>query len=116
MVGVLVLDQTRREDDARPDPAQERGQLERMGRLGLEPAGAVPVVVDLSAPEDLALWTSAMAAHASQLGTRNYVELQLARARVLGLRSGGEYAQALYPADPLVFDSLAPLGRAARRF
>jgi LmbE family N-acetylglucosaminyl deacetylase len=81
-----------------------------------EPAGAVPVVVDLSAPEDLALWTSAMAAHASQLGTRNYVELQLARARVLGLRSGGEYAQALYPADPLVFDSLAPLGRAARRF
>jgi N-acetylglucosamine malate deacetylase 1 len=81
-----------------------------------EPPGVLPVVIDLSAPEDVALWTSAMAAHASQLGTRHYVELQLARARVLGLRAGGEYAQALYPADPVVFDSLAPLGRAARRF
>jgi hypothetical protein len=44
------------------------------------------------------------------------VELQLSRARVLGLRSGVEYAQALFPNDPLVFDSLAPLTRASRRF
>jgi N-acetylglucosamine malate deacetylase 1 len=81
-----------------------------------EPAGVLPVLVDISEPTVVAAWSAAMEAHASQLGTRNYVELQLARARVQGLRAGVEYAQALYPNDPLVFGSLAPLSRAARRF
>ena len=81
-----------------------------------EPAGAPPVLIDLSAPEVIAAWTKAMAAHSSQLRTRNYVELQLARARVHGLRAGLEHAQPLWPNDPLVFDSLALLTRSARRF
>jgi LmbE family N-acetylglucosaminyl deacetylase len=76
----------------------------------------LPVLIDISGASVVASWTAAMRAHASQLGTRNYVELQLARARVLGLRAGVEYAQALYPNDPLVFESLSPLTRAARRF
>ena len=80
-----------------------------------EPAGAPPVLIDLSTPEVMAVWTKAMAAHSSQLRTRNYVELQLARARVHGLRAGLEHAQPLWPNDPLVFNSLAPLTRAARR-
>jgi hypothetical protein len=57
-----------------------------------------------------------MAAHASQLQTRNYVEVQLARARVNGSRCGVSAAIPLFPNDPLVFDSLAALGRSARRF
>ncbi len=81
-----------------------------------EPPGTLPILVDISDPEVVAAWTAAMGAHASQLSTRNYVELQLARARVHGLRSGVGYAQALYPNDPLVFGSLEPLARAARRF
>ena len=81
-----------------------------------EPAGVPPVLMDISAPRVVAAWTAAMKAHASQLRTRNYVELQLARARVHGLRAGVGHAQALYPHDPLVFASLAPLTRAARRF
>ncbi|HKB57120.1 MAG TPA: PIG-L family deacetylase [Lacunisphaera sp.] len=81
-----------------------------------EPAGAPPVLIDISAPEVIATWTKAMAAHTSQLRTRNYVELQLARARVHGLRAGLEHAQPLWPNDPLVFNSLAPLTRAARGF
>ena len=81
-----------------------------------EPAGVLPVLIDISGASVVASWTAAMRAHASQLGTRNYEELQLARARVLGLRAGVEYAQALYPNDPLVFESLSPLTRAARRF
>jgi LmbE family N-acetylglucosaminyl deacetylase len=81
-----------------------------------EPADGVRVLVDVSAPEIMAAWTAAMEAHASQLRTRNYVELQLTRARLLGLRAGVEHAQALFPADPLVVDSLAGLGRGARRF
>lgn len=81
-----------------------------------EPAGQPPVLIDISAPEIIATWTRSMAAHASQLRTRRYVELQLARARVHGLGAGREYAQPLFPNDPLVFASLAALGRAARSF
>jgi LmbE family N-acetylglucosaminyl deacetylase len=81
-----------------------------------EPAGVLPVLLDISNPKVIADWKAAMEAHASQVSSRNYVELQLARARVQGLRAGVEYAQALYPNDPLVFGSLAPLARTARRF
>jgi LmbE family N-acetylglucosaminyl deacetylase len=81
-----------------------------------EPAGMQPVLVDLASAEIVAQWTAAMEAHASQLRTRNYVELQVARARVHGLRAGLEYAQPLYPNDPLVFDSLAAITGSARRF
>jgi hypothetical protein len=35
---------------------------------------------------------------------------------VQGLRAGIAYAQALFPNDPLLFDSLGPLTRSARRF
>ena len=47
---------------------------------------------------------------------RNYVEMQLTRARLNGLRAGVGHAIALFPNDPLVFESLAQLGRGARRF
>jgi hypothetical protein len=57
-----------------------------------------------------------MEAHASQMAARNYVELQLARARLLGLRAGIGHAMALFPNDPLVVDSLAQIGGGARRF
>ncbi len=83
---------------------------------GSEPAERAPVVIDISAPDIITAWTKAMEAHASQMKTRNYVELQLARARVLGLDAGVAHAQALYPNDPLLFDSLAPLARGSRRF
>lgn len=81
-----------------------------------EPAGVLPLLMDISAPGVVEAWTAAMEAHASQLRARNYVELQLAWARVQGLRAGVEHAQPLYPNDPLIFDSLAPLTRSARRF
>lgn len=81
-----------------------------------EPAGITPVFMDVSAPEIISAWRSGMAAHASQLATRNYVELQLTRARLLGARAGAGHAIALFPNEPLVFDSLAQTGRAARQF
>jgi LmbE family N-acetylglucosaminyl deacetylase len=74
------------------------------------------VFVDVSAPEIVATWKSAMETHASQMRTRNYVELQLSRARTNGLRCGTEYAIALFPSDPLVIDSLPVLERSARSF
>ncbi len=81
-----------------------------------EPADITPVLVDISAPEVVKAWTRAMEAHASQMKTRNYVELQLARARLLGLRAGIGHATALFPNDPLILDSLSKPGRGARNF
>lgn len=81
-----------------------------------EPAGGNRIVVDVSAPEVMSAWTAAMAAHGSQLRTRNYVELQVARARVLGLRAGVEHAQALFPASAPLVTGLEGLTRAVRRF
>ena len=81
-----------------------------------EAGGALPVLVDVSEPEVLSKWTAAMEAHASQAATRNYVEMQLTRARLLGMRAGVSHAIALYPNDPIVVRSLGQLGRGARRF
>src|SRR5206468_3978076 len=81
-----------------------------------EPDDISPVLIDISAPEIVAAWVAAMEAHASQTSARNYVELQLTRARLHGLRATVHYATALFPADPLVFESLSGLGRAARGF
>lgn len=81
-----------------------------------EPRDISPVLMDVSAPEVITAWTAAMAAHKSQTATRNYVELQLTRARLLGARAGIGHAMALFPNDPLVLDSLAQVGRGARRF
>jgi LmbE family N-acetylglucosaminyl deacetylase len=81
-----------------------------------EPVEGGRVLVDISAPGIVATWTAAMAAHASQMKTRNYVELQLTRARLNGLRAGVEHALPLFPGDSLLVDSLAAIERAGRRF
>jgi LmbE family N-acetylglucosaminyl deacetylase len=81
-----------------------------------EPTNITPVLIDVSAPDVLKAWTLAMEAHVSQISARNYVELQLTRARLRGLRAGGGHAIALFPNDPLVLDSLAQACRGTRRF
>lgn len=77
---------------------------------------AQPVLIDISSKRTLAAWTEAMLAHASQLKTREYVDLQLARARVWGLRAGTGHAQPLWANDPMVFSSLSASSRSARQF
>jgi N-acetylglucosamine malate deacetylase 1 len=81
-----------------------------------EPTDLGRVLLDISEARIVATWTAAMAAHASQMQTRNYVELQLARARVNGLRAGVEHAMPLFPNDALIVNSLATFERGARRF
>ena len=73
-----------------------------------------PVFVDVS--DVVPVWTAAMDAHASQLVTRSYVELQLTRARLNGQRAGVGHAIGLYPNDPILVRSLSQLGAAARHF
>lgn len=81
-----------------------------------EPAGVTPLLVDISHPEIFGAWTGAMHAHASQARSKPYLDLQVARSRVWGLRAGVAHAQALYSEDPLVGTSLASFGRGARAF
>jgi LmbE family N-acetylglucosaminyl deacetylase len=83
---------------------------------GAEPRDVTPIVIDISDKPILTAWTKSMEAHASQMKTRNYVELQLARARVAGLNAGVAHAQVLWPNDPLVFHSLTDVSRGSRRF
>lgn len=81
-----------------------------------EPRDVLPLLIDISDPSIFSAWTSAMSAHVSQSSTRNYVDLQVTRAKLFGARAGVEYAMAIYPNDPMVFESLADAGRGARRF
>ena len=81
-----------------------------------EPADRSAVLMDVSEHAVVAAWTAAMEAHASQAKTRRYVGLHLARAKMHGVRCGAGHAVQLFPNDPLVCDSLATLGRAARQF
>jgi len=81
-----------------------------------EPADITPVLIDISAPEVLSAWTAAMEAHASQTNARKYIELQLTRARLHGMRAGLTHATPLFPNDPVVLESLAQLSAGARVF
>jgi N-acetylglucosamine malate deacetylase 1 len=81
-----------------------------------EPGGGPALLIDVSSPEVVEAWTASMKAMASQTSAINYIELQLTRARLLGVRAGVNHAMALYPNDPIVLDSLEHVGRGARRF
>ena len=81
-----------------------------------EPKDITPVLMDVSDPEIIKIWRQSMEAHASQTSARNYIELQLTRARLLGARAGTGHAIPLFPNEPLVFGLLAETGRGARRF
>jgi LmbE family N-acetylglucosaminyl deacetylase len=81
-----------------------------------EPKDTSPILFDVSNSKTMEAWTAAMEAHVSQSKTRDYVELQLTRARLNGLRAGVGYALALFPNDPMLVDSFSQITGAARRF
>lgn len=75
---------------------------------------ASAVLVDVSAVVEP--WKALMACHQTQVSSRNYLDLQLARARQLGLMAGCDYAIALWPGDPPVLQHIHTLARTARGF
>lgn len=70
--------------------------------------------VDIS--RHFAQWIKLMECHQTQLRTRNYVELQTARARLLGIEAGVEYAQTLFLTGDLAVTSLTQLPTSVRLF
>lgn len=121
-LGLLVRDATRlaRYGGLKELCRQPRHVIEQLFFYAVtpeaEPRDITPVLIDVSSPEIISMWTDAMNAHASQTGARNYVELQLGRARYHGLRAGVSHAIPLFPNDPIVLDSLAQIARSARKF
>jgi hypothetical protein len=61
-------------------------------------------------------WEAAMLLHASQLQSRNYVDLRMSAARNLGLSIGVEYAAGLYVNDPIRVGALSDLTLSSRHF
>ena len=80
-----------------------------------EPRGERPLLFTID-DTDVETWKAAMSAHASQLKTRNYVDLQIMRARLKGENSGCGHAIALFPNDPLRIHGLSEVGMGSRRF
>jgi LmbE family N-acetylglucosaminyl deacetylase len=81
-----------------------------------EPPELTPLLIDVSDEDILSAWKASMEAHASQARTRDYVNLQLNRARLHGALAGVEHAIALFSPDPILLGSLAQFGRGARQF
>ncbi len=81
---------------------------------GAEPPDRRRIRVDISGQYER--WAALMECHRTQLRTRNYIELQTARARLLGSEAGVRYAQALFATDDLLVDSLAEIPRQVRLF
>lgn len=81
---------------------------------GAEPRACARVRIDIGAEYDR--WIALMECHRTQLRTRRYIELQTARARLLGIEAGLDYAQALFPQDDFIASSLAELPRSVRLF
>ncbi|MGI8437123.1 MAG: PIG-L family deacetylase [Chthoniobacterales bacterium] len=82
---------------------------------GAEPArDAAALRIDISVQFER--WQALMECHRTQLQTRRYLDLQNARARLCGLEAGVEYAQALFPTDDFLVDSLGDLPPSVRLF
>jgi len=82
--------------------------------MGMAPAGLAKIIVDISGV--FATWKAAMECHVTQMKTRNYIDLQLARARVLGAEIGVEHAMAVWANDPVRLEGLTDLTLSGRRF
>ncbi len=99
-------------------PAHTIDALYFYGITGTGPGSAATglpcIIVDVS--DVFPIWRRAMECHASQMATRNYVELQVARVRALGLEIGVEYAMAVRANDPIRLEGLTDLRRSGRLF
>ncbi len=72
------------------------------------------IVIDIG--EFISDWEAVMRCHATQIANKNYLDLQLASARVLGLSAGVEYALGFKANDPVRIDFLSDLTRSSRNF
>lgn len=70
--------------------------------------GLTPILVDVSSQVEK--WKALMSCHSSQVKSLDYIDLQLSRARALGIRMGVGSALRLYSEGPLLVGSAEELG------
>ncbi|HEY3662728.1 MAG TPA: PIG-L family deacetylase [Chthoniobacterales bacterium] len=96
-------------------PHAVRHHLEYAITAGSEPPNdRAKICVEISGHFDR--WVELMECHRTQLRTRRYIELQTARARLLGIEAGVENAQALYAVDGFFVKCLSELPDSVRLF
>lgn len=76
--------------------------------------GAPDVVIDIGGVMEE--WEDVMRCHATQVKSKNYIDLQKSAARLLGLSAGTEYAIGLYANDPLRLDAISDIVLSSRNF
>jgi N-acetylglucosamine malate deacetylase 1 len=118
-VGRLVRDAARLAryagfEDLKPLPPHSIGQLYYYSITQVTTDRAPDIVIDVGPVREK--WEAAIACHRSQMGTRGYRELVLARARMLGASIGVDYAAALWANDPIRLKSLADVTLTSRYF
>jgi len=84
--------------------------------MGIRPGESIAASLVIDISEVHKRWNQVMNCHRSQLKTKNYLDLQNARARLLGIEIGAEYAMKLYSEEPIRVDSLFELTLSARNF
>ncbi len=84
--------------------------------MGDRPSEAVAASLVIDISEEHERWNQVMNCHRSQLKTKNYIDLQNARARLLGIEIGTEYAMRLFSEDPVRVDFITDLPLSARNF
>lgn len=62
------------------------------------------IVIDVS--DQYERWVEAMSLHASQMKTKNYIEMVGSRARMMGASIGVRYAAILWTSDPMLVETL----------
>jgi N-acetylglucosamine malate deacetylase 1 len=72
------------------------------------------IVIDIS--DLMAEWEEVMNCHASQVMTKQYIDLQKTGARLLGLRTGTDYALGLFANDPLLLETISEVRLSSRTF
>jgi bacillithiol biosynthesis deacetylase BshB1 len=72
------------------------------------------VIVDIS--DVFETWKAAMECHRSQLKTRDYLGLQVLRARLLGEENGVSHAMAVWANDPIRLEGITDLQGSGRRY
>jgi len=62
------------------------------------------------------IWEKSIKAHASQMKTKNYIDLVLTKARALGASIGVKYAVGLWKNDPVRLNSLSDINLSSRNY
>jgi len=72
------------------------------------------IVIDISSVHEK--WNAVMKCHHSQVTNENYLELQNARAKLLGVHIGVQYAMGLYVNDPIQVENMSDIELSTRCF